>query len=93
MLLHSVQALGVFDVHIIFDVCVTLISKVWKKCGEKQINQRIMQIDRNYLMIHSCLKPHFYVLILVRIGIGCKAANWDTTLNAYIVHRVALYIS
>lgn len=42
MLLHSVQTLGVFDADIIFQLCVTNIGEVWKKCGDKQINQRMM---------------------------------------------------
>jgi hypothetical protein len=42
MLLHSVQTLGVFDAGIIFELCVTIIVEVWKKCGDNQINQRMM---------------------------------------------------
>lgn len=45
MLLHTVQALGVFDAVIIFEKCVTMISEMWKKCGDTQINRRIMEID------------------------------------------------
>jgi len=42
--LHSVQTLGVFDADIIFQDCVTMIFEMWKKCGDKQKNQRIIKI-------------------------------------------------
>jgi hypothetical protein len=45
MLWHTAQTYGIFDAAIIFRLCVTIIGEVWKKCGDKQINQRIIKVD------------------------------------------------
>ncbi|EXB48927.1 hypothetical protein J522_0504 [Acinetobacter baumannii 146457] len=37
--------MGVFDAAIIFALCVTTIGEVWKKCGDPEINQRMIERD------------------------------------------------
>ena len=50
---------GFLDAGIIFDMCVTKITNVWKKCGDLRKNARI--INQIFLVFYCYVRVNLYV--------------------------------